>query len=427
VQLHTGATVIAQPGRGLSVTRRNNDGSELVVRTHYRPDGVRAVTGYRVTRDANTGTQTRHYFNGARVITAREYVARTTPAGITYTRHNDGLRECTSRDGKPVFHERYRPYVAPDGHRGQSIERTVYVRTWRGRVERLPRPVIETYRPVWYGGGVYYSYVPPVAQPTYYLPFYAPFPRPIVMAPTCLICPTPVVVWEQPVVRYVDPVTLLADLIITSAVDDAYYADTAPPQVDPNTVQLQQQVYSLQQEVDTESQTNEELRAELADQQAQMDQLRAQQQDPGAPPPPPGPPPPPPPMQVPEDARQQLRAQVQADLSLQQQQQPLMLPDVLASQDAQSYVFQISDPLDVTDASSGEECSVTLGDLVRFAAVPNEADQYAQMTVVTSRQGDCRAGSVISVSMNDVQQMLNAFSQRLEQNMSKVHDQVAGR
>jgi hypothetical protein len=138
-------------------------------------------------------------------------------------------------------------------------------------------------------------------------------------------------------------------------------------------------------------------------------------------------PPPPPPMPVPEDARVQLRAQVSADLELHQQQQPLMLPDVLASQDAQSYVFQIADPLEVVDAYSQEECNVTSGDLLRFYAVPSEADQYAQMSVITSRQGGCRAGSVIYVSMNDLQQMLNSFSQRLEQNVSKVHDQVAGR
>jgi hypothetical protein len=434
VVLKNNTTVVARPNqRAVAITRKNPDGSELFVKTHVAPNGQRRVTGYRVLKDPVAGTQTRTYLNGSRVITGRDYVTRTTPAGVTVTRHNDGLRECTGRDNKPVYRERYRPYRSPDGREGQAIERTVYVRHWRGRSERLGRPVVEIYNPVYYGGAVVYTYVPTVWTPVFYRPFFVPFVRPIVVVPGCLFCPTPVVIWEQPVVQYEDPVDLVADLQISSAVDDGYYADAPPPQVDPNTVALQQQVSSLEQEVDQQAQTNADLQAQLADQQAQLDAMRAQQdqmQQDGVAPPPPAPPmgdaqPPAPPMEIPEDTRQQIRVQVREDISLHQQQQPLSLPGVIASAQAQSYVFQISDPLDVTDASSDEECNLSTGDLVKFAAVPGEQDPVAQMRVVTSRAGSCRAGTVVSVSLTDLQTMLNAFSQRLEQNMNKVHDQVA--
>jgi hypothetical protein len=416
---------VARPAqRGIAITHRNNDGSELVVKTHYSPGGTRQLTGYRLTKDAAAGTQTRTYLNGSRVITGRDFVSRTTPTGVTFTRRNDGLRDCTGRDGKAIFKERYRPYVGPDGQQRQGIERTVYTRYWRGRPERLGRPIVEVYNPVYYGGVTVYSYVPTVWTPVFFNWFFVPIPRPIVVVPACYLCPSAYVAWDQPVVQYANPIDLVSDLQISTAVDDGYYADAAPPQADPNVVALQQQVDSLQQEVSQEAENNEDLRAQLADQQGQLEQLRAQQ-DMNAQGVAPPPPPPEQPMSVPEDTRLQIRQQVQEDLALHQQQRGLSLPDVIASAQAQQYVFQISDPLDVTDAYSQEECNLGTGDLARFAAVPGPDDQVAQMTIVTSRPGDCRAGSVVSVSLTDLQTMLNAFSQRLEQNMARVRDQVA--
>jgi hypothetical protein len=420
VQLKTGTTVVQRPNQnGLRIQHKNADGSEIVLHTHVGPNGTSHLTGYRVTTDAAAGTKTRVYLNGSKVITGRDFVTRANPGGVSVTVRRDGLRECANREGKPVFREQFRmqpprPGAPPE----RVIERTVYVHTVRGQPVYLPTPIVETYRPMPYHGVVVYSYAPRIWAPVFFAPFFVPFPRPIVVAPACFFCPSPIVVWERPVVRYTEPEYLVADMQISTGFDDGYNENAPPPGPDPAVLQLQQQVGQLQQEIDSEQADNEELRAQLADQQAQLAALQAQAA-PGAPPPPPAP------VQVPEDVHAQVRQQVKDDIALHQQQQPLALPDILAAPNALGYIFQVSDPLDTTDASTGEECSLTGGDLARLSTLPAESDPVAQLTVVTSKVGSCRAGTVISVSMADLQSMLNAFNQRLEQNLDTVHQQVA--
>jgi hypothetical protein len=45
--------------------------------------------------------------------------------------------------------------------------------------------------------------------------------------------------------------------------------------------------------------------------------------------------------------------------------------------------------------------------------------------VVTSSWGSCPAGSTISLSVRDAQQMLNDFSQRQELNMQRLQPEIA--
>jgi hypothetical protein len=96
-----------------------------------------------------------------------------------------------------------------------------------------------------------------------------------------------------------------------------------------------------------------------------------------------------------------------------------------ASAQRDNYIFQVSQLLDATDADTGGRCVVTSGDLIRFAKVPADADTATHMRVVTSEAGSCGAGTIIEISLGDLQQMLNDISERLERNMQLVYNQIA--
>ena len=67
------------------------------------------------------------------------------------------------------------------------------------------------------------------------------------------------------------------------------------------------------------------------------------------------------------------------------------------------------------------------GDLISFSQVPRENTEVddslevAQMKVIASRPGDCLANQVVEVNLGDLQEMLNAFSQRVENNMASLN------
>ena len=81
--------------------------------------------------------------------------------------------------------------------------------------------------------------------------------------------------------------------------------------------------------------------------------------------------------------------------------------------------------IDTTSLATGEECALGGGDLLRLAQPPADGDASATMTVVTSQSLDCKAGTQVAIALPDLQTMLNQFSLRLENNMQRVHDQIA--
>ena len=271
-----------------------------------------------------------------------------------------------------------------------------------------------------YAGGTIYPYMPYEFDASFYNPFLAAFAVPIAIANACGDCLPPSAEFEEPSQSYADPVDLLADMQIATGFDDGM---SAPPPdysaygTDPAVAELQNEVSALRGEVQSAESDNADLRAQLDEQQLQLQDLQAQS----------GPAPSYGRVQVSQDVRAQMRDQVRDDIALHRQGQPLSVVEIIASARAQNYVFQVSELIDATDLNTGEQCSLTTGDLARFNRVPNEGDPAAEMRVVTSKAGSCRAGSIIEVSMTDLQDMLNAFSQRLENNMRTINDNLGGR
>jgi hypothetical protein len=84
-------------------------------------------------------------------------------------------------------------------------------------------------------------------------------------------------------------------------------------------------------------------------------------------------------------------------------------------------VFQASAPIDVEDVRTGAPCRLAAGDLAEFHKVPDGSAAAAPMSVIASRPGHCEPNQVVHVKYEDLQDMLNAFSQRVEENMKKLN------
>ncbi len=75
-------------------------------------------------------------------------------------------------------------------------------------------------------------------------------------------------------------------------------------------------------------------------------------------------------------------------------------------------VFVVSAPLDVA-SDNGEECSLNSGDVLRLESAPAEGVESVGLYVVSSRRSSCPANSMVTVALNDLQEMNNDMRERL--------------
>jgi hypothetical protein len=131
---------------------------------------------------------------------------------------------------------------------------------------------------------------------------------------------------------------------------------------------------------------------------------------------------------VPEDVRQQIHKEVRLSIAQHAHSQPLALGDIVNSGYARIYIFQVAGALDTASVVTGDGCALGSGDLISFAAL-GDSQQHptAQMKVVATRAGHCLIDDTIEISVSDLQDMLNAFNERLEGNIQKLHSCVAAK
>jgi hypothetical protein len=285
-----------------------------------------------------------------------------------------------------------------------------------------------------------YVYRPVRYTPVYFAPFYTPFSAAFVVGPHFSMFPPPAAAFEQPMQSYSDPMDLMGDLQIAGALSDGGASVLDMPQSGESTYPTQQAGYSpqpdfaeladlrnqveeLQQQVAARANDSAELNAALPEARLPATRLSAQDNVAGVPtkisndtP-----------VQIPEYARQQIRKQVRLNVAQHQNERPLLLSNIIESGYAKIYIFQASTPLDVFDVNTAEQCTLSGGDLIGFFQVPRENTQatslleVAEMKVIASRPGDCRANQGVEVNLVDLQEMLNAFSQRVENNMKSLN------
>jgi hypothetical protein len=412
ILLSADTKVVVHPNSSILTVRHTEaDGSQVVLKGRFA-GGKQVLTGAYVSRRESNGDRTQTFLDGHKIVYSKNGdVARISPNHVTVTTQKAGLRQAVFGDGRPVFRERLEHRAYGTGSH-EIVVRTEYARIEVGRPIFYSAPLIRHYDVVSYYGFPVLAYEPIAFSPVFLGPFLVGFAQPVVVTASCIFCPAPVVAWQQPVTSYADPVDLVADLQITSAVQDGT-AD-APPgaltmaasQEDPQVADLRAQVSAMQEQIDAATQSNAELRDQVAQlQQSSPSTIAAS-------------------FGVPEDVRQQIHRQVRDDIKLHQQGRPLTWPDVVASGGASSYIFQVSDMIDATD-SGGEECPLTAGDLLKVEPGTPPDKDVLTLRVITSKSGSCTAGTVIRVSIHDAQGMLNDFNERLEANMQKVQPQIA--
>jgi hypothetical protein len=94
------------------------------------------------------------------------------------------------------------------------------------------------------------------------------------------------------------------------------------------------------------------------------------------------------------------------------------LPQVLQP----NHLFVVSYAMNVTTADQ-QGCGLEGGNVLKLVAAPDTDSPAANLTVVSSRRGDCPAGAQVTISLDDLQEMQNNFRAQLDAGLHTMHDQ----
>jgi aryl-alcohol dehydrogenase-like predicted oxidoreductase len=87
--------------------------------------------------------------------------------------------------------------------------------------------------------------------------------------------------------------------------------------------------------------------------------------------------------------------------------------------DPQIRVFVVSTTLTET-AADGTECSLSQGDFLTRVDDAADADKNVKVTVSSSQKDDCAVGSQLSVALDDLQDMYNAFHEQIDDGLKSL-------
>jgi len=101
-------------------------------------------------------------------------------------------------------------------------------------------------------------------------------------------------------------------------------------------------------------------------------------------------------------------------------------PDAAAGNLSQAlqphHVFVVDADLSATTADE-EACNLSAGNVLEVAAVPAVDSAVADLTVMSSKRTDCPAGTHVTLSIDSLAEMQNAFSARLDDGLAALHQQ----
>jgi len=120
-----------------------------------------------------------------------------------------------------------------------------------------------------------------------------------------------------------------------------------------------------------------------------------------------------------EPVKEQLRTQVDQTAQAFQTEQAVLLEDALADP---KHLFIVDTPITAA-AAVGGTCTLHGGDIIQAAGAADPETPVASMTVVTAKSDSCAAGSVVSVSFTDLQEMMNTFGERVDDGLNELQKQ----
>ena len=123
-----------------------------------------------------------------------------------------------------------------------------------------------------------------------------------------------------------------------------------------------------------------------------------------------------------QQMKDQVGVQVQAAMAAHEKKESLTVQDVMKDP---KYLVAITAEIEVTYTNQDGACTLSRGDIVRFASEPLENERIAHMFVVTAKKGSCHAGSRVEISMEHLQEMQNDFMEKVEEGMNAAKKELA--
>lgn len=128
------------------------------------------------------------------------------------------------------------------------------------------------------------------------------------------------------------------------------------------------------------------------------------------------------------EVKQAIADEVRLQLSLENQAGQTVarndLPDPAATglerllSDNRPHVFVVSASLEVLRGN--EECILTPGDVLQLTGPPPANSSYAYLKVLASKGQGCSVGSIVAVSLQDLQDMLNYMRETIDQGLAEL-------
>jgi hypothetical protein len=75
---------------------------------------------------------------------------------------------------------------------------------------------------------------------------------------------------------------------------------------------------------------------------------------------------------------------------------------------------------DVTVVANGQECALSSGDVITRLTDTPDADQNVNASVSATKKGDCASGATVAVKVDDLQEMYNHFQENITNGMGEM-------
>ena len=125
-----------------------------------------------------------------------------------------------------------------------------------------------------------------------------------------------------------------------------------------------------------------------------------------------------------DEVQRQLAAE-QAASAAPQQAAPAPAPTAEQVPDALNpaeRVFVVSSAVDVAVPASGQECSLTAGDVVMRLSDTPDANQTVTASIQSTKTADCPTGQTVAIGVQDLQEMHNQFQAQLDTGLKTLAD-----
>ena len=439
-------TTFVKEKSGYMAVGTTSDGARVFVEERRLAGNASQVTAY---KEAKSGeTVARLFANGKVVTKGADFTSSGIIGGTRFIQYKSGLHSAYLADGKPLFSEKVRDITWPSGETQRVIQRTTMVPVLRGGDVPRRIPVVRYYTVQTVNNVEFAIYQPRPYAAAYFLNLYQPFVAQLTQALLCpSLCLPATAAFDSGAGGYTDPMDLVGDLAMTDGTDDDVSPEAPAPQemletagnpdvadadLEANLPPPPPEMVAAEQafQGDADQQTTElrntagELRQRAAQsgEAALSDNVTNAQFAPvsytsaanasG--------PPALAPIHIPDYARAQLRKEARLIVALQQNERGFQVSEVAAAAYAKVFVFQAASPIDVTEAGSDSQCTLSGGDLIRFASIPAQTDAVVTVKVISSRAGHCGTGHALQLGVTDLQDMMNAFAERVEHEKMRI-------